>query len=252
MKLKILALALAAALVSTIAVAAPVALFDQAHGQRFLIDKSGELSLGGLAQAFRAAGFEVKPTSEPFTPESLKGVAVVVSSGSLAPFKATEIDALKKFVAEGGKLSVMMHISPTYEALLIPFGIAGSPGVVHETENVEQINSLDFTAKDLAKHPLFEGVEGVKFYGSWAVAGVAGKTEALAKTSKNAWMDLNRNKVRDEKYEPLIAFGLIVAAEIEKGRVIAFADDALFQDKFLTGDNARLAANLAKWLKPAN
>lgn len=244
------ALSLAATLLSATAAyaAQPVALFDQGHGQRFVVEKTGEMNLGGLAEAFRSSGYEVRSTTEPLTPEALTGVSVVVTSGGFVPHKPEETAALKKFVEAGGGLSVMMHIAPTYEGLLSAFGIVGSSGVVHETENVEAINSLDFTAKDFSAHPLFEGVAGVKFYGSWAVASVKGGAEVVARTSKGGWIDLNRNKVRDEKVEPLGQLGLIAVANPGSGRVAAFGDDAVFQDKFLVGDNKKLASNLAAWL----
>lgn len=249
MKLMRFVAALSILLAGSAAFAAqPVALFDQGHGQRFLIEKTGELNLGGLAEAFRGAGYEVRSTAAPLTADALSGISVVVSSGCLVPYKPEEVDALKKFVNAGGGLSAMMHIAPTYEGLLTAFGIVGSSGVVHETENVEAINSLDFVARDLSAHPLFEGVAGVNFYGSWAVAGVKGGAEVIARTSKGGWIDLNRNKVRDEKVEPLGQLGLIAVASSGSGRVVAFGDDAIFQDRFLTGDNKKLAANLAAWL----
>lgn len=249
MNFRKISIALATLLLGTAAFAAqPVALFDQGHGQRFLIEKTGELNLGGLAATFRSAGYEVRSIASPITAEALSGVSVVVSSGCLVPYKPEEVDALRKFVNAGGGLSVMMHIAPTYEGLLSAFGIVGSSGVVHETENVEAINSLDFTVKNFTSHPLFAGVSGVKFYGSWAVAGVKGGAEVIAKTSKGGWIDLNRNKLRDDKVEPLGELGLIAVANPGSGRVAAFGDDAIFQDRFLSGDNQKLAANLASWL----
>lgn len=38
----------------------PVALFDQGHGQRFLVEGKGQLDLTGLADVFREAGYEVR------------------------------------------------------------------------------------------------------------------------------------------------------------------------------------------------
>ena len=43
--------------------AAPVALFDQSHGQRFLIDDGAELGLKGLAGVFDGAGYSIRVTA---------------------------------------------------------------------------------------------------------------------------------------------------------------------------------------------
>jgi len=42
-----------------------------------------------------------------------------------------------------------------------------------------------------------------------------------------------------------------VAGRSGKGRFVVFGDDAIFQNKFLTGDNLVLGRNLASWLAPA-
>ena len=44
------------------------------------------------------------------------------------------------------------------------------------------------------------------------------------------------------------AFTVVAAGELGQGAFIVFADDAIFQNRFLTGDNVTLARNLAGWL----
>jgi hypothetical protein len=41
----------------------PVVLFDQGHGQKFLIEDAGQLQLVGLAGIFRSQGFRSAPRS---------------------------------------------------------------------------------------------------------------------------------------------------------------------------------------------
>lgn len=38
----------------------PVVLFDQGHGQHFLVENKGELDLSKLGETFKALGFQVK------------------------------------------------------------------------------------------------------------------------------------------------------------------------------------------------
>jgi len=236
-------------LTTTCALAAqPVALFDQAHGQRFVIEKSGELNLGALASALASAGFQVRSTDKPLTAQSLTGVKALITSGGFVPFSAQENEAVGNFLKGGGNLAVMLHIAPSYETLLTSLGITASSGVVHETENVEAINSLDFKVADLDRHPLFDGIGYFSIYGGWAIVDHADTALIVARTSKAAWIDLNRNKVRDERIEPLTMLGMCAVGTIGSGRFAIFGDDAIFQDRYFTGNNAKLGANLAKWL----
>ncbi len=226
----------------------PVVLFDQGHGQRFVIEKQGDLNLYGLAGAMKDAGLDVKSTDKPFSSATLAGVACVITSGGFAPFSAEEIDALGEFVKDGGGLAVMLHIGPTYETLLKKFNIGATPGVIHETENVIGVNSLDFYVKEFAAHPLFKDVGSFAVHGAWGVFGLTADQVLVAETSKSAWIDLNRNQKRDPAGEPLSSIGVVAAEKVGAGRVVAFGDDAIFQDRFLEGGNKKLAENLALWL----
>ena len=49
----------------------PVVLFDEGHGQTFVIEDSGDLQLSALAGLFREAGFEVKTGRKAITTELL-------------------------------------------------------------------------------------------------------------------------------------------------------------------------------------
>lgn len=227
----------------------PVVMFDQGHGQRFLIEKPGDLSLSALAATFAAAGAEVKSTGQDLLPHALEGVKVVVTSGAFVPHKPQEVQALYNFVKNGGSLAVMMHIAPTYSKLLSAFRVAGASGVVHETENVVGVESTDFNVVNFNKeHPLFAGVASFAAHGAWGVTSNSKEIVLVAETSKGAWIDLNRNKIRDEKAEPLNTLGIVAAGQFGKGKVVIFGDDAIFQEKFLVEGNKKLAENMARWL----
>ncbi len=59
----------------------PVVLFDQGHGQTFVIEKSSDLHLSGLANLFREAGFKVKTGRQTITSDILSDVDGLVISG---------------------------------------------------------------------------------------------------------------------------------------------------------------------------
>lgn len=202
---------------------APVALFDQAHGQRFTIEKTGELNLGGLAQLFRDAGFEVRSTDATLTAQNLAGVKALISSGGFVPFSKEEAAAVRTFVEGGGSAVILMHIAPTYQDLALKFGVNATSGVLRETRNVIEINSLDFDVKDLTPGTLFNGLDSFTVRGAWGVVPVGEGAVSLARTSEGAWIDLNRNNVRDEAREPQVAFGVVALTGAGKGRFLASA-----------------------------
>ena len=230
--------------------AKPLVLFDQGHGQRFLIEKSGELHLSGLAAAFDSAGFEVRSTDQVVTPELLSGVKAYVSSGAFAPFSPEEAKALADFISSGGGLAVMIHIPQPYGSVFANFKTLTSSGAINETatESVIGSNPLNYSLRDLAEHPLFTDINELKVYGGWALLNADKNSKVIASTTNQAWIDINRDRKRDSTAEPLMAFGLVLTGAIEGGHFAIFGDDAIFQDRFLTGDNAKVADNLAKWL----
>lgn len=228
--------------------APPVVVFDQGHGQRFPVEKAGDLDLSALGAVFRQAGFTVRSTDGKLTPETLSGVTALVTSGPFVPYDADELRLLLAFLEEGGALSVMLHVASPCAGLLEALGVLASPGVLREGENVLGENPLDFRVKNLVPHPLTEGVAQFGLHGAWAVMdnGKGGRT--LAFTSRQSWIDGDRDGQRGPG-EPLHVYGVLAVGNRGKGRFAVWGDDAVFQNRFLDDDNRKLAANLARWLE---
>lgn len=231
------------------ALAAPVALFDQGHGERFRIDGYAPLDLSQLAAAFTGAGVSVRTGEEPFSEQALTGVDILVVSGPFKPLAAAEIDAVDRFLARGGRLLLTLHVAPTAAGLLERLGLAHSNGVIRDAAPVPGGTPVDFRVSRFAAHPVTAGLEGFNLYGCWALAVEPGKGIAIATTSPHAWVDLNRDKQLGQG-DAVQAFAVAVAGERGPGRFVVFGDDTLFQNQFLTGDNRTLANNLVKWLQP--
>lgn len=225
----------------------PVVLFDQGHGQRFVVDRNGSLDLSEMAGVLRAAGCEIRTSRGKLAPEVLSGVSAVVASGPFAPYAAEEVGALVRFVRGGGRLAVMLHIAPGFENLLAPLSISASAGVASEKENLLGDGPQDFRVVQLERHPVTEGLPGFAVFGSWAVAPGGSDAKVIARTTPSAWIDLDRDRALSEG-EKAEALGVAVAGTFEKGAFVVFGDDALFQNRFLKGDNLTLAQNLARWL----
>lgn len=222
-------------------------LFDQGHGQRFLIERGGDLDLSLLAGTFRDLGDEVSTSTAPLTEKLLHGVDVLVISGPFRPYTTEEIEAVARFVEHGGAVCITLHIAPPLSGLLYRLGVDHSNSVIHEEEGIIGNDPLNFHVTRLESHPLFQGVRQFSLYGVWALQNVRSGVRAIARTSPSAWVDLNGNATFDPG-DARQQFTVAVAGEPGKGRFVVFGDDAVFQNKFLTGDNLILARNLAKWL----
>lgn len=229
----------------------PVVLFDQGHDQQFLVENRGELDLSQLGQIFAAKGFQVRssPANQPFTDDSLLGISTLIISGAFKPITDTEIQVIKKFLDNGGQLCIMLHISSPLTALLNNLGVAVSNGVIREHNNVPHPESpTDFFVADLAEHPLTKGVSHINLFGAWAI-NPEQPANAIAKTTSQAWIDLNGNKTFDPAGDAIQAFTVAVTGQLGHGHFVVFGDDAIFQNRFLVGQNQQLANNLASWLR---
>ena len=234
------------------ALAAPVharqsVLFDQGHGQLFTIEKTGDLDISHLAVLFRDAGFAVTSAAGPLGADLLAGVDALVLSGAFKPYTPEEIEAIAAFVARGGALCIMLHIGPPVSELLNRLGVDHSNGVIREQRDMIDHDPRNFRVTRLANHPLFRGLRQFSLYGAWALHENHPGVQALAVSSPSAWIDLNRNERLDPS-DPQQSFAVTVAGTSGRGRFVVFGDDAIFQNKFLVGDNLVLGLNLVKWL----
>jgi hypothetical protein len=223
----------------------PNVIFDEGHGQLFSIDDTGDLKLSKLAETMRSAGVRVSKTKDTLSDDTLKGASALVISGLFKPLQPDEVEAIIRFIQQGGRVAVMMHIAPPLSNLVYRFGMGLSKTVLHERQNVID-DDINFRVTDLSPHPLFAGIESFSAYGAWAVDPMEAAT-AIARTSPDAWMDLNFDKILSQG-DLVGAFAIVATGSLGSGHFVIFGDDAIFQNRFLVGNNQKLAVNLTKWL----
>jgi hypothetical protein len=226
--------------------AGPAVLFDQSHSQRFLIGGKGPLDLSDFASVVRARGGRPR-AGKALTPAALEGVRALVISGAFDRIRPDEIEAVSAFVEKGGRLAVMIHVEPPQADLLHRFAISISNGVIREQADVVGGDPLNFRVTRFGTHPVTKGLDSFAMYGVWALLPTSKAAEAIALTGPKAWVDLNRNG-KLEKGDAVQSFAVAVAGARGQGGIVAFGDDALFQNRFLKDGNKRLAENLADWL----
>ena len=230
------------------AAAAPVVLFDQGHGQQFLIGETGPLHLSDLAEQFRRAGFAVKSHGGELTDAALGEANALVLSGPFISYTPAEVAAITRFLERGGRVAAMLHVGPPLAGLLHGIGVDFSNGVIRERENVIGDDPLNFRVTRLEGHPLLTGLDGFSVYGCWALTTTASPAAIIASTGATSYIDLGRGG-EGQPLRAVQAFGVVVAGTWGKGRFAVFGDDAIFQNRFLDVDNRRLADNLVEWLK---
>jgi hypothetical protein len=228
-------------------------LFDQGHGQAFTIEKVGELQLGQLADRLRDNGWQVTATNSPLNPQLLSEVNALIISGAFKPLTGTEIKAIRGFLHNGGRVVVTLHIAPPLAPLLEELGVASANGVVREWDKSKVIDgeSLNFKVSNLKEHPLNKGLKHFSLYGGWPLLPLHDGVHVIASTSPTAWVDLNRDRVLSDK-DAVQEFGVLVTGSVGKGEFAVFADDAIFQNRFLKGENEKLVENLSRWMSQKN
>lgn len=225
----------------------PKVLFDVAHHQAFRPDKDGPLQLGKLSERFDSQGAPLTLNGTRFSDDALAGVTGVFISGPFAAIGPEEVAALERFVQRGGRLAVALHIGPTAAGLLSSFGVSISNGAIRDAARSVDGDPLNFRTASLAAHPVMDGIEAFAVYGCWALLPRSGPVRAAASTSPGAWVDLNRDGKFGEG-DARQRFDVAVAGTRGEGAFVFLGDDAIFQNRFLTGDNLTLADNLAGWL----
>ncbi len=227
--------------------AKPLVLFDQGHGQHFVINQQGPLQLSNLAAVFAEQGATVRASTAPLTPKRLQAARALVISGPFKPFSRAEQDAIVNFLFAGGRLALMLHIPMPVNALINRLHLYASNGAIREETGLLKDEARDFLVSDLARHPLTRNLQNFAVYGCWALLNADAQARIIARTSAKAWVDLNRNGQRDAG-DPQQVLGVAAVGSLGRGAYVVFGDDAIFQNQFLTNGNAQLARNLAAWL----
>lgn len=227
--------------------ATPVVLFDESHGQQFLIGKSGPLDLSSLAALYQENGLTVINHADGLTRESLSTVDILIISGPFLPLSDSELDAVIEFIDAGGGLAIMLHIAPPVGKILHRLDVDFTNGTLRETNQTIAGDPLNFKVSIMADHPITKGLEHFSVYGAWALRATAPHVMALAETSQHGWIDRNRDN-RLTEVDAMQTFGVMVAGEIGRGRYVVIGDDAIFQNRFLDESNRQLALQLVNWL----
>jgi len=223
-------------------------IFDQGHGQKFVIENEGDLQLSGLSGLLRKEGYDVKVNTGQINDATLNTADVLLISGAFQPLSPEEINAIIRFLERGGKLCAMLHIPHPLTGLMNRLKVYASNGVIQEQENTINNVPKDFFVTNMEKHEITKGLKKIGVHGAWALMNGDTTARIIARTGPMAWIDLNGDGKFNET-DARQSFGVVIAGALGKGSYVIFGDDAIFQNKFLDQENMPLGKNLADWMK---
>ncbi len=221
-------------------------LFDMSHREIFSPLNDGPLHYSAFFKSLKSFGLDGGINPHEVNSRFLDKANIYVVAGPTREFTPDEIRALTDFVATGGNLLVLLHISQPVARLTEAFGILVSNFVISDRENTIEGRSQDFLAKRFVPHPVTSGLGGIAFFGTWGLLPLEG-AKGVAFSSEKAWADMNRNRTFD-KGEPEGEFALVAVSEYGRGKVVVVADDAPFANTFYNmANNKSFADNIIKW-----
>ncbi len=262
-------------------------LFDNSHCDRGLPDEGlDQVNYGyrfrhGFRRLFSAAsdsGFEWQRFSRSTINAKLLDDVDILFIGLVdenqADFELEEIEAIEKFVQQGGGLFVITDHSNCYHhaerinPLLRRFGFTAALATACDrgADNTLLGNGWLWSTT-FSNHAIVEDLEAVSMQtgGSYLIDPefTAGKVEAIAFTSPDGWADtwdannepesggFYGNWIQDpgEQSGPL---PIVIAAEFGKGKVVAVGDQNILGDLWLGyGNNFELGLRSLMWLSHA-
>lgn len=201
-----------------------------------------------LFQELYSMGFRSRVSTVPFSEESLKGIDIVVLWNPNNPLEQSEIDALVRYVNNGGSLLIlgsndMDMIDPTRDSInlvLKNFGIRMMKNGTDDPTNRKGCSCTPII-HNLLKHPINEGVNSIILYKPASLE-IKGDAIAIARGDNDTFSIGS---------EPIGGENVIIVAVYEegKGKVAVIGSSFIFDNgKIGDMDNKQFARNLFAWL----
>lgn len=267
--------AFSAALVRLSRQEAPHVFFLAGHGERCIDDFDPAGGYSNLARLLRRQNMEPRifflNGSEPVP----RDAAVVIIAGPNHPLTPIEIDCLRDYLDQGGRLMIMMDLGADtgLESFLAEWGVRAGP---LRAVSEDTLTGFDVLARNFGEHPLMSRLVGNTIVLNLPqrvqpMAGSEGAAPAiadrpvvsvLAKTSENGFATPDAESIQPAFNEETDQHGPIeLAVAVERGpesdlkvelpsaRLIVIGDSSLVSNNALkTGCNAAFFMAALNWL----
>jgi len=195
------------ALIKVIQGRTPKVFFTQGHGEKDTTS-ADRAAYKGIADALTADNFVVDKIVLAQVADVPADVDVLVIAGPKTDFLAPEVDLLKKFLARGGKLLVMLDPvvkadqpqAPLLQALLHEWGIDADNDIVLDVSGMGRVFGADESVPVAASYPGHPITENFNLLTAYPLArsitavegGVNGHTaQNVVMTSRDSWGETN-------------------------------------------------------------
>ena len=176
--------------------------------------------------------------------ENLKGFekgSLLIIIGNSSSYSLDEIAFLKNFVANGGKLLIADENPKLAES----FGIKLSRGVLVDFQNYNKRQDLPLVRYSVPR--VGNGVLALKF--SAGILDYPENSKVLAASSKNSWIDIDKDKRINASSDLRGRFAVAVYSNYGNGSVIVISDSDLFtNDMLFRKDNLKFFLDLLNFL----
>jgi tetratricopeptide (TPR) repeat protein len=198
----------------------------------------------------------------------LRTYDVLVIGSFVESYSSTEVDAIVKFVKNGGGLLMLADRDNPNNSVSREFDVLfHSETVAISDENIEEDSEIRFTIEDrgialffygiyyvsvddITEHPITEGIEEFILYLGIPIVSYNTGT-VVARTHEETWADESggnmRSKEKDEDEGP---FDILLAMEMDRGRAAFFGSLLSFRNVIIEREeqNTELLAQAVKWL----
>jgi ABC-type uncharacterized transport system involved in gliding motility auxiliary subunit len=253
----------------------PKVLFTTGHGERSL-DSQAPDGLGGIQQILGADNFDVEEWSSLGKAAIPPGTDLVVVAGPKSPFLNPELDALRVYLNDGGRLLALLEPNlgqaegsgPTpsgFERWLDQFGVRlDSDVVVDPPKAIPGYTAASLGADEYGDHPVTNALSQSHLPVMFSVARSVGKgagqgitVTELIHTSGEGWGETNLSALAEVERGPQDVAGPVplgVAAEGERNgkkmRLVVFGDADFASNQLIQVNppNGFLLSNALNWL----
>ena len=242
-------------------------LFEESgsYGKLYTIYNAGPSGTSVFANLLQENGFSVsKNTQTPLTFENLKEYDVVVMMLPYRNYTDSEINALKKYVNNGGGLLLAGNpwgaedgnSNSIYNKIAQAFGVnfAYNLIVVEPSENIGVFNIIHIS--DVRSNPITSNVTEFDFIQGTYLKNT-GCSTAVAYSGKNSWADnlllaasgISENNQQKESNETKGPFPLYSSMKYGKGKIVFSGTSLTFTNFYIYGSNGwKLSLNSVNWL----
>ena len=184
----------------------------------------------------------------------LRDYDVLVLASYEEGYSSEEIDAIKKFVENGGGLLLFGDFEYPSNNVARAFDVSFCSEIVAiADDSAEQFSSDNHAilVDDITDHPITEGIDSIGLFFGIPISTYKSGT-VLAKTSRNSWADKEGGDIgTKESTEEGGPFDILLAADLGKGRAVFFGGAISFWNMvtvFSDTENLKLFGNMVKWL----